>query len=74
MASLFGQALIEAYHSRLPIRFENLGFLRRTEISGATANRSRFGPDCSESYRPVALSAGTASSRSRIAPSPARNS
>ncbi len=36
MASLFGQALIEACHRRLPIRFENLGFLRRIEILGAT--------------------------------------
>ncbi len=31
-----GQALIEACHSRLPIRFENLGFLRHMEFSGAT--------------------------------------
>ena len=37
--SLFGQALIETYHSRLPIRFENLGLLRRTEFSGATTVR-----------------------------------
>ncbi len=34
--SLFGQALIEACHGRLPVRFENLRFLRRTKFSGAT--------------------------------------
>ncbi len=34
--SLFGRALIETCHSRLPIRFENLGLPRRTEFSGAT--------------------------------------
>ncbi len=35
-ASLFGQAPIEVCYSRLPIRFENLGFRRWTEFSGAT--------------------------------------
>lgn len=34
--SLFGQALIETCHSRLPILFENFEFLRRLEFSGAT--------------------------------------
>ncbi len=39
MASLFGQALIEAYHSRLPIRFEEAANHKERRLYSASRLR-----------------------------------